>query len=172
MPTPCWPAFHRRNLDHFNQYRTLLPVSSTVAQYPQRYQDSSCIGSLSTSGSFSISYSSSSTASKETEPVYLRKRIKLHVPGHSGIRTEARSLGVMSSTTRRRKKEHHTEAGLPEEVFHDIRPAPLEQTATEQPFHKHQTIFQETTQGTSFYFVVSCFYCTSLSHSSHGLTVV
>jgi hypothetical protein len=73
---------------------------------------------------------------------------------------------------KKEEEEHHTEAGLPEEVFHDIRPAPLEQTATGNPFHKHQTRFQETTQDTPFYFVISCFNCTSLSHSSSCLTVI
>ena len=43
-----------------------------------------------------------------TAPVYLRKCIQLHVPGHSGIRNGTRSLGVMSSTTRRGKKKSTT----------------------------------------------------------------
>jgi hypothetical protein len=43
-----------------------------------------------------------------TAPLYLRKCIQLHLPGHSGIPTGARSLGVMFSTTRRRKKKSTT----------------------------------------------------------------
>jgi hypothetical protein len=58
---------------------------------------------------------------------------------------------------KKEEEEHHTKAGLPEEVFHNLRPAPLEKTATGHSLHKHQTIFQETPQDTPFYFVISCF---------------
>jgi hypothetical protein len=62
-------------------------------------------------------------------------------------------------------------AGLPKEVFHHICPAPLEQTAIGHPIHNHQIRFQETPQDTPFYLVISCFNCTSLSHSPPCLTV-
>jgi len=41
-----------------------------------------------------------------TAPVYLRDCIKLHVPGHSGIRRTARSLAVVSSRRKERRRKN------------------------------------------------------------------
>ena len=101
-----------------------------------------------------------------TAPVYLRKCIQLYVPGHSSIRTGARSLEVMSSTTRRRKKKSTTLKPVYQKRSWKEEKKALEQTTTGHPLHKHQTRFQGTPQDTYFYFVIFCFDCTSLSRSS------
>ncbi len=108
MPTPCCLAFHRKKL------RPLQSIQDSAARLIYR-------GAISTEESrFHLVWLPINFRAlfkilllvfdclQGTAPVYLRRCIQLHVPGHSGIRAGARSLGSMSSTKRRRKMKSTT----------------------------------------------------------------